>query len=303
MRATPAQVEELLERRLRESGLFEFVNKKHSQFLELEDDLFVEVVLNDGTALEEVEKLIRKTAEELSPEGVKLDVIVRALWKVVEVNYIGPSRTADGGLRAALAFHGLLESGKRTCQVTVDVFWGAMNFLERKFGLKKFLAGQPDAMERGHLDEEMVTRVVRSFLQFELAAGGTSYWDPLLYPHREINEPAMSFILGQSTAFEELRQAISDALEPPVLDSFVKGLSVARVRIKDFDSVLPEFSNMLGGAYRRGNTFSTSATELYRKLERTEQELLKKYFNAKVTQLKKDPQFSQLRHQFPRVFN
>jgi hypothetical protein len=113
----------------------------------------------------------------------------------------------------------------------------------------------------------------------------------------------MSFILGQSTAFEELRQAIADAFDPPVLDSFVKGLSVSRITIKDFDAVLPEFSNMLGGAYRRGGTFSTSASELYGKLQRTEQELLKKYFNSKVAELRKDHQFSELRRKFPRVFS
>jgi len=303
MKATPTQVEELLERRLRESRLSEFVNKKRSQFLEFENDFFVEVVLNDGAVLEDVERLVRNAAEELAPQGVKLDIIVRAIWEVVKVNYVGPSRAADGGLRAALTFHALLKSGRRTCQVAVDVFWGAVDFLERKFGLKKFLVGQPDAMERGHLDEEMATRVVRSFLQFELAAGGTSYWDPLLYPQREINEPAMSFILGQSTAFEELRQAISDAFEPAVLDSFVKGLSVSRIRIKDFDAVLPEFSNVLGGAYGRRETFSTSATELYGKLERTEQELLRKYFHGKLGQLKKEPRFAEFSRKFPKVFS
>jgi hypothetical protein len=302
MNTALSQVVKLLESKLQKSKLSEFVNTKHSQFLELENEVFVEVVLKDGTVLEEVETLVRNTAEELKPQGVKLDIIVRAIWEVVEVNCVGPSRAADGGLRAALAFHALLKSGKRNCQVGVDVFWGAMDFLERKFGLKKFLAGQPDAMERGHLDDEMMARVVRSFLHFQLKAGGTSYWDPLLHPQLELNEPAMSFILGQSTAFEELRQAISDAFEPTVLDSFVKSLSVSRIRIKDFDAALPEFSNMLGGAYRRGETFSTSATELYRKLERTEQELLKKYFNAKVAQLKKEPQFSELHRKFSKVF-
>ena len=180
---------------------------------------------------------------------------VNKLWEVVEVNYVGPSRTADGGLRAALEFRAQLKSGRRTCQVVVDVFWGAMEFLERKLGLKEFVAGQPDVMERSNLNDEMVNQVVRTFLQYQLAAGGTSYWDPLLHPRLELNEPAMSFISGQSTAFEELRHAISDAFEPEVLDSFVSGLSVSRIRIRDFDAVLPEFSNLLGGAYRRGGLF------------------------------------------------
>jgi len=52
--------------------------------------------------------------------------------------------------------------------------------------------------------------------------------------------------------------------------------------------VLPELSNMLGGAYRRDATFSTSATELFQKLDRSEQELLKKYFYARVALLKSE---------------
>jgi hypothetical protein len=303
MNVTLSQVVDLLDNKLREAGLSDFVNRKHSQFLDMEDNFFIEVVLDDGAVLEDVEKVVRITEEELKPQGGKLDIIVRAIWEVVQVQYVGPSRTADGGLRAALAFRALLKSGRRNCHVMIDVFWGAMEFLERKLGLKKFVSGQPEATERRHLTEEMANRVVESFLKHQLASGGTGYWNPLSYSELELNESAMSFILGQSTAFEELRQAIADAFDPPVLDSFVKGLSVSRITIKDFDAVLPEFSNMLGGAYRRGGTFSTSASELYGKLQRTEQELLKKYFNSKVAELRKDHQFSELRRKFPRVFS
>jgi len=64
--------------------------------------------------------------------------------------------------------------------------------------------------------------------------------------------------------------------------------------------VLPELSNMLGGAYRRGETFSTSANELFQKLDRGEQELLKKYFYARVELLKSES--PELIRKFPKVF-
>src|ERR1700685_2167246 len=105
MNTTPTQIEELLERRLQEAGLAKFVNKGRSQFLDLSDELFVELVLNDGVVLDDVEKIVRRFAEELKAQGVSLDTIVRALWEVVEVNYVGPSRSPDGGLRAASEFH------------------------------------------------------------------------------------------------------------------------------------------------------------------------------------------------------
>jgi hypothetical protein len=161
----------------------------------------------------------------------------------------------------------------------------ASEFLQRKLGAKK---------EPGVLMSDMIAPIVREFLKERLRAGGMSYWDPLLYSQLELNEETMSFLLGQSSTFEELRQAVSDAFDPNVIESFVNSLSVSRVKIDDFVRVLPELSNMLGGAYRRGDTFSISASALYEKLARSEQELLKAYFRAKVEWLKGQPEFEGL---------
>jgi hypothetical protein len=293
MNTTPTQIEELLERRLQEAGLAKFVNKDRSQFLDLSDELFVELVLNDGGALDDVEKIVRRTAEELKTQGIRLDTIVRALWEVVQVDYVGPSRARDGGLRAASEFHAKLKSGSRECYVRVDVSMSAADFLQRKLGAKR---------EPGVLMSDMIAPVVKEFLQKQLRSGGTSYWSPLLYPQLDLNEAAMSFLLGQSTAFEELRQAVSDAFDPNVIESFLRSLAVSRVKMDDFTRVLPDLSNMLGGAYRRGDTFSTSASALFEKLVRTEQELLKAYFQAKVEWLKMQPEFQGLISRFPQVF-
>jgi hypothetical protein len=104
---------------------------------------------------------------------------------------------------------------------------------------------------------------VRTFVQYELSLGGTSYWSPVLHPKLEMNDAAALFVVGQSTAFNELWQAVSDAFEPAVVDSFLNSLAVSSKNIRRFDEVLAELSNMLGGAYRRGATFSTSANELF----------------------------------------
>jgi len=149
----------------------------------------------------------------------------------------------------------------------------------------------------------MVAPVVRKFLEQQLARGGTGYWNPLLPPYQvDLTDTDMSFLLGQSTAFDELRQAISDAFDPPVVDSFLSSLSASGIKLRDFDAVLPELSNMLGGAYRKSETFSTSASNLYRRLDRTEQELLRKYFKGKLDQLKSDPRFAALPNKYPGVF-
>ena len=98
-----------------------------------------------------------------------------------------------------------------------------------------------------------------------------------------------------------LWQAVSDAFEPPVVESFLGSLAASKGKIQNFEVVLPELSNMLGGAFRRGATFSTSANELFQKLDRSEQELLKKYFYARVELLKTEALAFVRR--FPRVFS
>jgi hypothetical protein len=292
----PAQVEESLERRLRDAGLAKFVNRDQSQFLDMDDEIFVEVVLNDGTALSDVEKIVRETAQELKPQGIKLDSVVRALWEIVDVKYSGPSRSADGGLRAASEFQVTLKSGERLQRIVVDVFWGATEFLKQKFGLEKL-----KSTEGSLKNEEIIAKTVWSFVQHQLSLGGTGYWDPVLYPRLEMNDAAMLFVLGQSTIFNELWHAVSDAFEPSVADSFLGSLAVSKIKIRDFNAVLPELSNMLGGAYRRGSTFSTSASELFQKLDLSEQELLKKYFYARVELLKNE--LPELVRRFSEVFS
>jgi hypothetical protein len=292
----PAQVEESIERRLREAGLSKFVNREQSQFLDMQNEVFVEVVLNDGTALADVEKIIRETAQELKTQGIKLDSVVRALWEIDDVSFVGPSRSADGGVRAASLYDVTLKSGNRQQHVGVDVFWGALEFLKQKRGLGKLTSRN----KRG-FQNEVVAKAVWSFVQHQLSLGGTSYWSPVLRPQLEMNDAAMLFVFGQSTAFNELWQAVSDTFDPPVVDSFLEGLALSRKKIQNFDGVLPELSNMLGGAYRRAATFSTSANELFQKLDRSEQELLKKYFYARVELLKTES--PELIRKFSKVFS
>jgi hypothetical protein len=295
MNMTFNQAEERLERQLRESDLVAILDRERSQFLDLQDQIFVEIVLNDATRLDDAEKIIRNLVREFKDQGIHLDSVVRAVWEVVDVRHAGPSRTPDGGIRASSEFHVTLKSGTRTHRVIVDVFWGAAEFLEQKFSLKS------ERSRRGsQVSNEMLANAVRSFVQHQLSAGGTSYWDPIRFPRLELNDAAMLFLMGQSTAFNELRQAISDAFEPPVVETFVKSLEVSDVRIMDFEAVLPDLSNMLGGAYRPGATFSISASELFQRLDRSEQELLKSYFYTRVEMAKTE--FPELVKNHPKVF-
>jgi hypothetical protein len=301
MSMTSIQVEDLVEHQLRDAGLSKFVSREHSQFLDLGDEMFVEVVLNDATPLNDVEKIVHQTSREVKGQGVKLDSVVRALWEVDDVRYLGPSRSSNGGLRAAYEFEVTLKSGSRRHRVIVDVSWSAVEFLRQKLGLGKFVSGSDDALQKGHLSDELVGERVRGFVERELSWGGTSYWDPVLHPRRDLNDAAMLFLVGQSTTFYELWQAVTDAFEPPLVEGFIGSLEFAGVSLRDFRNVLPKFSNMLGGAYQPGSKFSTSATDLFERMDRPEQELLKKYFFARVERLKTES--PELAVSFPKAFS
>jgi hypothetical protein len=185
------QVEELLIRKLQHAHLAKLMLLDKSQFLDMEDYVFMEVVLTDGAELDRVETIVRDLTQNLGARGIKVDSIVRAVWEVTDVQDNGTAHGADGAPRAAREFRVTLKSGNRLQNVIVDVSWGGMEFLAHKLGLSR---GRTDYQSR--LTEEMV-KTSRKFVVHELTRGGTSYWNPIKYSHLELNDPAMAFILAQ----------------------------------------------------------------------------------------------------------
>src|SRR5213594_2695998 len=121
-----AELESVLRDKLRSAGLVADLDEEKSQFLDMWDGFFAEIVLNDGSKLTAAEQIIRSVKEELKERGVEVDAVVRAVWKVKEIRFIGSARGVSGGLRAALEFEGVLESGSRTCGVSVEVTLAAL---------------------------------------------------------------------------------------------------------------------------------------------------------------------------------
>src|SRR5437660_6846904 len=153
-----------LEKRLRDAGLEKFVNRERSQFLDLDGrEVFAEIVLNDGSVLDEVERIVNLTADEMKTQGVSLVSVVRATWEVVSVEYSGHlSRTLDlTQARAAVEFRVILRSGVRQCLVIVNVTLGALEILEHKLGLRN----TPDAFPQRRVVREMVAPIIRNFIE------------------------------------------------------------------------------------------------------------------------------------------
>lgn len=280
---TESELERLVVDRLAAVGIVGVLDRHLSQFLWVGEEFFVEVVLTDASRQADVVRLMKDIQAELARTGTALDPLVRSQWEVTEVHYFGASRSPEGGVMTASDFRVRLASGAMATEVRVDVSIAALSILRQKLGIGRFpLVGWSPA--KGDLSEENISAAVQGYVETQLQQGGVSYWDPLLQDRLTLNEAAMSYFLGHSIAFQELHSAVTDAFSPSVRESFLESLRASKKRIEDFDRVLPELSNMLGGAYTRGQRL-TYANELFNSLTQGERELLKGYFRARTKEL------------------
>lgn len=289
-------METIFRDKLELAGLAAALNEEKSQFLDLLDGFFAEIVLNDGSKLAVAERIIRSVKEELEERDVRVDSIVRAVWRVKEINFIGPARGVSGGLKAALEFEAVLESGTRECRVSVELTLAALNMLREKLALSDKV-GFPGWARNGDVDEDTLRKVVREFLDFQLLSGGTSHWDPIRFPKLELKEAAVSYLMPDSKDFKRLQAAIDDFLGDYAIEYSLRDLTSRDIRIRDFERVLPDLSSHLGGAFRPGEKVPTNALSFYHALGEVERERLKRHYLRKVGQISED-----LRQKYPRIF-
>lgn len=285
---TESELESLIFERLRQAGIADIVDRDLSQFLWVGSEFFAEIVLTDASRQSDAEHVLREVAAELERGGTALDFVVRSTWQVVSVHYAGVARTAEGGLRNSLDFRAKLISGAKQIEVRVDIPMTSLDLLRQKLGKDALIMQTDWSPDKGDVEEVSLGEAVRAYLETLVSQGGTSYWDPVLDKHIDLNESAMSYVLGRSTAFRELHSAISDAFSPPIRQSFLKNLVTSGVQLTDFNKALPELSRLLGGAYRRGQQFSVSASDLFNSLSGLEQELVKTYFSIQSRKLEAD---------------
>jgi hypothetical protein len=181
-------VQDMLLERLREAHLESVLLPGKSQCLDMEDSVWLEMVLTDGSELERVEGIVAELKEIFRARGTRVDAIIRAVWDVVEVKSHGPAYGKDGSPRASEEFYATLKSGNRVHSVVVEFTHGAT------FAVRQRLDGQAAT---GKADEKQVrdavVELVRKFAEYELRQGGLGYWNPLKHPRRELNEPAVLF--------------------------------------------------------------------------------------------------------------
>jgi hypothetical protein len=158
-----------IERRLQEASLLPFVVCDKLLYLDMSDQIFVEVLLSDDSRREEVKGLLEEIAGSPDFKGKPFEIIVRSTWKIEGAGATEIARSPDGGVRAAVIVPVRLRAGSAVTTVNVAVSWLALEELKR-------ISGQ----------EPNLQDLAFAYVESLLKPGGQSYWEPTLHSYLEI---------------------------------------------------------------------------------------------------------------------
>jgi hypothetical protein len=169
----------------------------------MQGGFFVELVLNDASPLAYVEDTLKQLGIE---HGLHLEVIVRSVWSVENLAFVGAALAPDGGLSAVTEVQALLTSDKQMRRVTVDVLRALTDFLKQRY---------PDATRATF--ENLANQLVRTYVEDELRLGGDSYWNPLVSSHRELSDGTLFHLMNDKS--ESLRRSLDEVATPTKTDA------------------------------------------------------------------------------------
>lgn len=174
---TEHELAKLIAEKFKAAGLLQYLIREKEQLFEVPEGFFVEIVLSDGSKLDEAENLTASVRAEVEAQGSHLISILRAIWSVKKIERDGPSRDKSGGIKSSVDFRAVLESGMRETEVAVEVGRSALKELRERLG-----------------SDDKVLEAVADFLRLQLSWGGAGYWDPVRYPRQTLNEAAVLYL-------------------------------------------------------------------------------------------------------------
>ncbi len=283
MQVSSRDVRSIIGTRITEAGLASLVDLQGQRVIDLPSGFFMELPIRDASRSADVEDVIRNMQDELRKENVQLQVLIRPIWTVEQISGSDLAISDLGTPRASFTFEVNLSSGRERATVSIDVASTALDVVREKLGIAELVGSLGWTPAKGDVSERCLKVVVVSYVQDELKGKGAAFWDPRSEMVREFDRAAALALLGESTSFRDLRVAIQDAFKGSLSTTFLSGLASQEIDIRNFEQVLPELSNLLGGAFAPGDRFLTSAVDLYTRLRPAEQELLRCYFDEQAS--------------------
>lgn len=157
------QLEAKIIERLSEAGLLSILDRDSIQVLDIDGEVWAEVVVSDANKTADVEKLLRPLLRASD------SLTIRSRWRIAEIGDPAPAYGPDGGLRAAVLVPVRLTSGAKQETVTVAITKLAEWELERILGSKV-----------------PFKRVAEVIVESSLQRGGQSAWDPIAQSYLEV---------------------------------------------------------------------------------------------------------------------
>lgn len=130
----------------------------------------LEIILNDGAKVAEVEEAVLALRSSLGTQGIGLNMIVAAEWSLESIEYTGVCRS-ESGIRSAESFRAGLVAGSARQSVIVEVSFAAREEFEARIGAEK-----PEKFEQVNV---LVCEILRDQVNDWLSQGGESRWNPV----------------------------------------------------------------------------------------------------------------------------
>jgi hypothetical protein len=187
-RVSAVELQRFLEERLSSAGLFPNATRGSGRVMDTPDGFFVEVTLHDASKVSLTEDIMLEQVSALKKYGISLTHIVRALWTVSHVHFMGVAKNLSGELINLLRFKAELRSGEARSEVEVRVDPRALDRLLKRLGM----GSNHVRHSNNGTQPRTITKVIEELLAVDLSFGGSGHWDPVRFPRWELGETAMA---------------------------------------------------------------------------------------------------------------
>jgi hypothetical protein len=139
--------------------------------------LSMRLVIDDLAGVAAANSIAAELKRELEREGVELEYEIRAQWKVVGLYSDALRRSGDADWISSEDFHAEVESGSARRYVTIHVSTGARTHI------RQYLGHVPPGYR-----QSAIHKLLETCINQKLSSRGEEYWNPVLYPSRNIEE-------------------------------------------------------------------------------------------------------------------
>ncbi len=177
---TPDALRKRVTEEFNDMGLLKCLDVETSAFSELPrlfevSHLFMRLVLDDVAAVAAAGSIAAEIKRDLERQGVELEYEIHAQWRVVGVCCDAPACCGETDSMPSEHFHVEVESGSAKRFVVIHLAAAARTCIAQ------YLAHVPP----GHR-QRAICKLLETCLNQKLSSHGDEYWNPILYPSRNI---------------------------------------------------------------------------------------------------------------------